>query len=187
MLTIANVEQALAWDGQEGGHWAEHAERYDTASRRTWQRFLDAGLILERDQVLDIGCGNGKSTRDAARIVSSGSALGVDLSAAMLALARQRSRAEGLTNVSFVQADAQVHHFDDNAFGAHWPSGGACPSRRPVSPAPSASLTPTGFGASWARPGSTTSTWTRSRSRSSSAPTRRTPSASCGRSASCKD
>ena len=41
MLTIANADQVAAWDGQEGEHWAEHAERYENATRRTvhplWQ------------------------------------------------------------------------------------------------------------------------------------------------------
>lgn len=113
-MTIANVEQAAAWDGQEGEHWAEHAERYESATRRTWKRFLDEGLILESDEVLDIGCGTGKSTRDAARIATAGSALGVDLSARMLAVARERSTAERLGNVSLLQADAQVHPFEGN-------------------------------------------------------------------------
>ena len=116
MLTIANVEQAAAWDGEEGDHWTEHAERYDAAGRRTWQRFLEAGLISANDSVLDIGCGTGHTTRDAARLASSGSVLGVDLSARMLDRARERSKAEGLTNVDYVQADAQVHPFATDAF-----------------------------------------------------------------------
>ena len=115
-MTIANVEQAAAWDGPEGANWAEYADRFDTAISRTWQRFLEANLIFKRDNVLDIGCGNGKSTRDAARITSSGSATGIDLSSRMLALARERSANEGLRNINFLQADAQVHPFESNSF-----------------------------------------------------------------------
>lgn len=115
-MQIANAEQAAAWNGHEGDHWVEHADRYDRASRRHWQRFLDAGLISSSDAVLDVGCGTGKSTRDAARIATQGSALGVDLSATMLEQARERSQAEGLTNVTYVQGDAQIHPFDDQAF-----------------------------------------------------------------------
>jgi SAM-dependent methyltransferase len=63
--------------------------------------------------VLDVGCGCGETTRDAARLAYEGNALGVDLSGAMLARARQRSAVEGLANVAFVQADAQVHHLGD--------------------------------------------------------------------------
>jgi SAM-dependent methyltransferase len=116
MLTIANVEQAAAWDGEEGHHWTEHADRYDAATRRSWERFLEAGLISANHSVLDIGCGTGRTTRDAARLASSGSVIGVDLSARMLERARERSKADGLTNVEYLQADAQVHPFDADAF-----------------------------------------------------------------------
>ena len=46
----------------------------------------------------------------------SGSALGVDLSAPMLDHARRVAEAEGLTNVSFLQADAQIHPFEPASF-----------------------------------------------------------------------
>jgi SAM-dependent methyltransferase len=45
-----------------------------------------------------------------------GSALGVDLSSAMLAVARRRATAEGVSNVDFRRADAQVHEFDPATF-----------------------------------------------------------------------
>ena len=108
-MEIANVEQAAAWNGDEGDRWTEHADRYDRAGRRHWQRFLDADLISPTDVVLDLGCGTGKSTRDAGRLAAQGSVLGLDLSLPMLELARERTAADGLENVTFVQADAQVH------------------------------------------------------------------------------
>ena len=125
MSTIANVEMARAWDGEEGDRWADHAERYEATGRRVWRRFLDTRPISVADVVLDIGCGTGTSTLDAARIASAGSALGVDLSARMLARARQRAKAEGLTNVRFEQADAQVHPFEADAFDVAISSFGA--------------------------------------------------------------
>lgn len=112
-MTIANQEMAAAWDGHEGDVWTEHAERYDRTGVRIWKAYLDRRPISERDRVLDIGCGTGRSTLDAARLAPAGHALGVDLSARMLERARQRSAAEGVANVRFVQADAQVHPFDD--------------------------------------------------------------------------
>lgn len=115
-MTIANREQANAWDGDEGEHWTEHADRYDVAAQEHWRALLTDEPISRTDHVLDIGCGTGSSTRDAARLASDGSALGIDLSAGMLALAADRTKAEGLANVEFVQGDAQVHRFDDNAF-----------------------------------------------------------------------
>lgn len=112
----ANAEQARAWDGQEGAYWAEHADRYDRAIRAHRPHLLAAAGISAADQVLDIGCGTGQTTRDAARRASGGRALGVDLSAAMLRVARRRAAAEGLHNADFVQADAQVHPFPAAAF-----------------------------------------------------------------------
>ena len=115
-MAIANPEQAAAWNGHEGEHWTEHADRYDRASRHLWQRFLDADLVASTDAVLDVGCGSGKSTRDVARVASQGSVVGIDLSASMLERARQVTAAEGLGNVSYVQGDAQVHRLEPDTF-----------------------------------------------------------------------
>jgi SAM-dependent methyltransferase len=125
MSTIANVEMAAAWDGSEGEHWTEHADHYERAAGFSWQRLLDAVPIGSRDVVLDVGCGTGRSTRDAARIAASGSALGVDLSARMLEHARQAAEREGLSNIRFQQADAQVFPFPENAFDIALSSFGA--------------------------------------------------------------
>jgi SAM-dependent methyltransferase len=132
MLTIANVEQAKAWDGSEGAHWTEHAERYERCGWRTWQRFLDADLVRIDDDIVDIGCGTGRPTRDLARLASSGTVLGVDLSAQMLDYARSATEAEGLTNVSYVQADAQVHPFVENSIDLAFSNFGAMFFNDPV-------------------------------------------------------
>lgn len=115
-MTIANQEMAAAWDGHEGDVWTEHADRYESAGKRLWNVFLERRPIVAGDVVLDIGCGTGKSTRDAARLAAPGQVLGVDLSSRMLEYARRCSEEEGLTNVRFEQADAQVHPFEEAAF-----------------------------------------------------------------------
>jgi len=66
--------------------------------------------------VLDIGCGSGQTTRDAARCATAGSALGVNLSSRMIELARQLAEREQVVNATFHQADAQVHTFPDQHF-----------------------------------------------------------------------
>jgi SAM-dependent methyltransferase len=113
---VGNVEQAAAWDGEEGERWVEQEQRYEASSRRYTPRLFDAAQISAEERVLDVGCGCGESTREAARRARAGMALGVDLSARMLERARQRSRAEGLMNVRFEQADAQVYPFDEQSF-----------------------------------------------------------------------
>ena len=106
-----NAEQAAQWDGPAGAHRTRYAAVFDAEDRPHNERFRAATAVTARDRVLDIGCGTGQSTRDAARAATAGSALGIDLSAQMLAHARRTSREEGLANVSFEQADAQVHPF----------------------------------------------------------------------------
>jgi SAM-dependent methyltransferase len=112
----ANVEQLRAWNGEEGAYWAEHAEYFDRSVSAYHERLLDAAAISAREQVLDLGCGTGQTTRDAARLATSGAALGVDLSARMLERARQRAAEEGVTNASFEQVDAQIHPFSAESF-----------------------------------------------------------------------
>lgn len=113
---IANQEMAAAWDGHEGDVWTDHAERYESAGQRLWNVFLERHPVTAGDSVLDIGCGTGRSTREAARLAAPGRVLGVDLSSRMLEYARRRSEEQGLTNVRFEQADAQVHPFEEAAF-----------------------------------------------------------------------
>ena len=84
---------------------------YDAELTRYNVRLREATDVRTADRVLDIGCGTGLTTREAARSATSGSALGVDLSRPMLDRAREVSQAEGIPNVSFELADAQVHPF----------------------------------------------------------------------------
>jgi SAM-dependent methyltransferase len=72
--------------------------------------------IERHDYVLDIGCGAGQTTREAARMAADGGALGVDLSAEAIARARELAQAEGVRNATFEQADAQVHPFLSGRF-----------------------------------------------------------------------
>jgi SAM-dependent methyltransferase len=117
-MTIANVEMAEAWDGSEGEHWTEHAQRYESIGPDFWAGLADAVAFRVDDHVLDVGCGTGRSTRDTARCTTSGEAVGIDLSRRMLDRARATARAEGLTNVRFEHGDAQVHPFPSAAFDA---------------------------------------------------------------------
>jgi SAM-dependent methyltransferase len=117
-VAAGNTEQARAWDGDEGAYWTEHAWRFDRSIARHHDRLMDAAALAPGDHVLDVGCGTGQTSRDAARAVVDGSVLGVDLSAGMTDLARRLAAEEGLRNVRFEQADAQVHDFPAAAFDA---------------------------------------------------------------------
>jgi SAM-dependent methyltransferase len=112
----SNAEAARAWDGGDGAHWAEHADRYDRSVVRYHERLMRAAAIGATDRVLDVGCGSGQTTRDAARAAAAGEAVGVDLSSALLEHARRLAEAEGVANATFVQADAQIHPFEAASF-----------------------------------------------------------------------
>jgi SAM-dependent methyltransferase len=83
--------------------------RYSAVLRRAW-------AVQPHDRVLDVGCGTGQTTREAARMAQAGSALGVDSSAPAIERARKLARAEGLRNVSFERADAQAHSYAQGDF-----------------------------------------------------------------------
>ena len=112
----ANVAQAAEWDGPAGAHRTRYAAVFDAETRPHNERLRAAADIAPRDRVLDVGCGTGQTTRDAARAATDGSALGIDLSAQMLEHARRIAAEEGLANVSFLQADAQVYQFPVASF-----------------------------------------------------------------------
>jgi SAM-dependent methyltransferase len=111
-----NVEQAQAWDGDEGAFWAANAEQFDRAVASYHSRLMEAAGIGRADRVLDVGCGTGKTTRDAAWTAMDGSALGVDLSARMIDLARRLAAEHGPANATFEQVDAQIHDFPAAGF-----------------------------------------------------------------------
>ena len=87
------------------------ADHYDAELSRHNERLRAATGIGPTDQVLDIGCGAGQTTCDAARAAPSGGALGVDVSEAMLERARRRMTEERLSNVTYELGDAQTHRF----------------------------------------------------------------------------
>jgi ubiquinone/menaquinone biosynthesis C-methylase UbiE len=89
---------------------------YDAELRLYNEHFRVAAAVRRQDRVLDVGCGTGRTTRDAARAAVTGSVLGVDISERMLEHARRVSDDERLVNVTYLRADAGVHHFPPASF-----------------------------------------------------------------------
>jgi SAM-dependent methyltransferase len=108
MPAIVNIHQAEAWNGYEGAYWAEHQDRYDAVSGGFNNALFAAAAIGEPDRVLDIGCSNGQTTRLAARRARYGHALGVDLSAPMLARARATAVTEGAGYLDVAQTPVKA-------------------------------------------------------------------------------
>jgi len=89
---------------------------YDEELRAHNGRLRDAVGVRSGESVLDIGCGAGQTTREAARAAAPGPVLGVDVSPAAIERARELAAAESLRNVSFELGDAQTHAFEPGRF-----------------------------------------------------------------------
>jgi len=80
------------------------ADVFDAASRA----FLVEAVPAPPDVALDLGCGPGRSTRLVAEATGARQCIGLDTSAAFLALARARRSAGGQPGLEFVEHDATV-------------------------------------------------------------------------------
>ncbi len=120
----ANAAQARRWNGASGQYWIEHRERHLAEHQYLTPHLFRAAQISPGERVLDVGCGCGTTTIAAAQAAQGargdglyaslpsrnpgGAAMGLDLSAPMLGVARQLAAQAGTANAWFVQGDAQA-------------------------------------------------------------------------------
>ncbi len=112
----ANTAQAQAWKREQGRHFVAENARHERMLEPHTARMLEAAKIRRADSVLDVGCGCGETTMRVGRAAWRGHALGVDLSAVMLAEARRLAASERIGNTRFEQADAQTHPYPAAGF-----------------------------------------------------------------------
>lgn len=115
----ANAAQSTHWNVRAGAIWVEQQLLLDRLLLPFEQRLTDiVGASGARD-VLDIGCGAGATTTAVGwRLAGRGQCTGLDISAPLIEAARRRAEADGLSNVSFILADAQQHPFEPERFDA---------------------------------------------------------------------
>jgi SAM-dependent methyltransferase len=110
-----NADQERYWNETAGPTWVRLNDVLDGMIAPIGRLAMDRAGLVAGERVLDVGCGCGNTTVELARRVApGGSVTGVDVSAPMLALARER--AAGVDGVRFEQGDAQVHPFPPSAF-----------------------------------------------------------------------
>ena len=100
-----NAKQIEDWNGAVGAHWAADQARNDRLIKAFGEAALGAARAQAGEHVLDVGCGCGDTSLALADSVgAAGRVVGVDVSAPMLAVARER--ANGRENLTFIEADA---------------------------------------------------------------------------------
>lgn len=112
----ANEDTFRSWDGPGGEYWAANAVTFDDSMAPYLPPLFQAAALHPGERVLDIGCGNGVTTLEAARRSVPGRAMGLDLSGPMLDVARHRATEQQIANVEFIQGDAQIYPFEPGGF-----------------------------------------------------------------------
>ena len=97
------------WAGVTGDRWATNVDHFEAMLGKVGHALLDHAAFAPGENVVEIGCGGGGLTQLlAAAVGPDGTALGFDISPALVAVARKRAEAAHFTNISFFAGDAQT-------------------------------------------------------------------------------
>ena len=106
-----NADQATYWNGPAGQRWIDRQETLDIVLAPVSEILFDRARVAEGERVIDVGCGCGATTFELARRVGkTGRVLAIDISAPMLARARERAPAD--LTLDFIAADATIYPFE---------------------------------------------------------------------------
>jgi len=112
-----NRAQRELWSDDGLRQYLQHRDRWQQIWRPFGAAMFDRAALQPGQHVLDVGCGDGVTSVEAARLVApSGAVVGVDISAPLLDLARRGVDTAGVDNVQFLEDDAQTHPFVDESF-----------------------------------------------------------------------
>src|SRR4051794_27854808 len=110
-----NADQIAYWNGPGGQRWADRQQAQDILLAPVADILIKRARPAFGERVLDVGCGSGAiSIAVAEKVGPTGHVLGIDISAPMLARARQIAPS-GLP-IEFEHADATVYPFPPATF-----------------------------------------------------------------------
>lgn len=117
-LACDKEEQRQQWDSVAIG-WKKWWPTIENGAQDVSKRMIELAEVKPGQRVLDIATGIGEPALLAAsRVGPAGRVVATDLSSQMLDIARERATALGLTNVEFLEADAERLDFRDGSFDA---------------------------------------------------------------------
>lgn len=103
----SNPQFRRYWNEEGGADWRQHRRRFDDMFRPLHDEVLRVLEPRPGERILDVGCGPGELTRAIAdRVAPDGEAVGVDLSVALVELARADAERTS-SPAHFLLADAQ--------------------------------------------------------------------------------
>lgn len=95
-------------------NWNAEDYKQHSKNQQKWARELIARLKLKgTEDILDIGCGDGKVTAEIASYLPNGSVVGIDNSTSMIGLAKKNFPTGLHSNLSFILMDATRLTFDE--------------------------------------------------------------------------
>jgi SAM-dependent methyltransferase len=119
MTQTANAAQEEYWNDRAGRTWAEFHVQLDRQIEPLGAAALAALAPAPGETILDIGCGAGQtSVALALRVAARGAVVGADISAPLLAVARQRPLPTEAAAVQFHLLDAQTADLGRERFDA---------------------------------------------------------------------
>jgi SAM-dependent methyltransferase len=110
-----NADQIAYWNGPGGQHWTDRQQAQDTLLAPVSDILIDRAKAKAGERIVDVGCGCGATAiAFTQKVGPTGHVLGIDISAPMLARARQL--APSAAPVDFVLGDATVYPFVPASF-----------------------------------------------------------------------
>ena len=114
MWPVANEAETRKWNDEQ---WVKSWKHREKLTDAVTPYTLDAVGARLGQRVCDVGCGGGGVTTALGSLVGAdGEAVGIDLSAPLLELARERADQAGVANIRFVQLDVQTDTLDEALF-----------------------------------------------------------------------
>jgi SAM-dependent methyltransferase len=111
-------QQRIDWDAAAAG-WKQWWSTFERAAQHVSERLVELAAVRPSHRVVDLATGIGEPAITAARRVSTGGrVVAIDQSPGMLAVARERAAALGLSNLEFRVGDIESLEAEEHSFDA---------------------------------------------------------------------